>query len=107
MNHFSIQLKKLRKEQGFTQQQLAAMLGISKSAISMYENGDREPELALIQKMAGIFAVGTDTLIGTATPPAENINTSPYHNMQKLIARNGKQLTEEERTKLIQLLSDI
>ena len=36
-----------------------------------------------------------------------NINTSPYHNMQKLIARNGKQLTEEERTKLIQLLSDI
>ena len=106
MNEFAIRLKNIRKEQGYTQQQLATLLGISKSAISMYENGERKPDLSLIQKMAGIFAIDTDSLIGvTASPPSSPI--SPYQNMQKLIARNGKQLTEEERNKLIQLLSDI
>lgn len=106
MKEFAERLKKIRREQGYTQQQLADLLGISKSAISMYENGVREPELSFIQKMAGIFGVDTDALIGLATPPAEDAPISPFRNMEKLIARNGKQLTEEERNKLIKLLSD-
>lgn len=41
---FSETLKKLRKEKGLTQVQLAKLLKISKSSISMYENGNREPD---------------------------------------------------------------
>ena len=94
MNEFSIRLKKLRMNQGYTQQQLANLLGISKSAISMYESGGREPE------------VDIGTLIGTSKDTQEEITTSPFVNMKKLIARNGSKLTDDERNKLIELLSD-
>ncbi|HAU86427.1 MAG TPA: XRE family transcriptional regulator [Lachnospiraceae bacterium] len=106
MNEFSIRLKKLRMNQGYTQQQLANLLGISKSAISMYESGGREPELSIIQRMADIFEVNIDTLVGTSKDTQEEITTSPFLNIKKLIARNGSKLSDDERNKLIELLSD-
>ncbi len=45
MSGFSEKLASLRREKGLTQAELAARLGISKSAVSMYERGNREPEL--------------------------------------------------------------
>ncbi|SET33315.1 helix-turn-helix domain-containing protein [[Clostridium] polysaccharolyticum] len=107
MNEFAIQLKKLRTAQGYTQQQLASLLHISKSAISMYESGVREPELSVIQQIADIFSVDMDTLIGTHLEETGTPVTSPFLNMKKLIARNGNQLTSEERENLIKLLSEL
>ena len=40
MNSFSEMLKYLRKREGLTQQELSQKLKISKSTISMYENGN-------------------------------------------------------------------
>lgn len=106
MKEFAERLKKLRKEQAYTQQQLASLLGVSKSAISMYENGEREPEISMIQKIATILNVDIEELVGTATPD-QTLSLSPFRNMEKLIARNGKQLTEEERNRLIELLNNL
>lgn len=106
MNEFAERLKKLRKEQAYTQQQLASLLGVSKSAISMYENGEREPELSIIQKIANILHVDMEELVGTAADD-ETLSLSPFQNMEKLIARNGKQLTEDERNRLIELLNNL
>lgn len=106
MNNFAGRLRKLRKEQGYTQQQLANLLGVTKSAISMYENREREPELSTIQKIATILDVDMDELAGNSTPN-EAISLSPFQNMEKLIARNGKLLTEDERNSLIELLNDL
>lgn len=105
MSEFAERLKKLRKEQGYTQQQLANLLGYSKSAISMYENGEREPELSVIQKIANILDVDTGELVGNVIH-AESPSLSPFQNIEKLIARNGNMLTEEERDRLIELLND-
>ena len=44
MNNFSDMLKYLRKREGLTQQELAKKLDISKSTVSKYENGNREPD---------------------------------------------------------------
>ena len=41
---FAVRLKNLRKERGISQQKLAEVVGISKSAISMYENGTYDLE---------------------------------------------------------------
>jgi len=38
-------LKQLREERGLTQKQLAEMLNISRSALSLYESGQRQPDL--------------------------------------------------------------
>ena len=61
---FSETLKKLRKEKGLTQVQLAKLLKISKSSISMYENGNREPDFETEELIADFFNVSIDTLRG-------------------------------------------
>lgn len=61
---FANRLKKLRSEHGLNQQELANIAGVSKSAISMYENGNRLPELETFEKIADYFNVDMDYLKG-------------------------------------------
>ncbi len=75
MSAFSETLVRLRRERGMTQAELAARLGISKSAISMYERGNREPELELLEAMADLFGVGVSAMLGRAEP--ELVNGDP------------------------------
>lgn len=53
----------LRKQQGFSQAELAARLKISASAVGMYEQGRREPSAATLVAMAEAFQVSTDYLL--------------------------------------------
>lgn len=59
-------LVKLRKRAGLSQQVLADKLGITRSAIGMYETGRREPDLDTMKKMADFFWIDLDTLTGFA-----------------------------------------
>ena len=59
-----LQLKQLRKANRMTQQDVAMYLDISASAVGMYEQGRREPDLATLIKMADMFGVSVDQLIG-------------------------------------------
>ena len=61
---FSETLKKLRNEKGLTQVELAKLLKISKSSISMYENGNREPDFETEELIADFFNVSIYTLRG-------------------------------------------
>ncbi len=62
--NFGLQLKKLRLETSLTQTQLAAKLGITKSVLSYYELHDYFPPAAVLVKLAAIFHVSTDHLLG-------------------------------------------
>ncbi|MBQ3276579.1 MAG: helix-turn-helix domain-containing protein [Oscillospiraceae bacterium] len=64
MSGFSEKLCTLRRQAGMTQAELADRLGISKSSVSMYERGNREPELDLLQRMADLFGVSAGVLLG-------------------------------------------
>ena len=57
----------LRKERQLSQAELADRLGISPSAVGMYEQGRREPCGALLVSMAKEFGVTTDFLL-TGSP---------------------------------------
>lgn len=46
-----------RKEKGFTQQQLAEMVGITQSALSRYEKGIRTPSVPTAQRIAAALGV--------------------------------------------------
>ncbi len=72
MSGFSEQLAALRRARNMTQAQLAKALGISKSAVSMYERGNREPELELLQAMADLFGVSVGALLGREDQPLVN-----------------------------------
>jgi transcriptional regulator with XRE-family HTH domain len=47
-----------------TQVQLGRQIGVTKSTISAYENGERNPSYENLIILAGIFQVSTDFLLG-------------------------------------------
>ena len=57
-------MKTLRIKKKLTQQQLADLLGLTKSVISAYENGLRYPAYDVLIKISRIFKVSTDFLLG-------------------------------------------
>jgi transcriptional regulator with XRE-family HTH domain len=61
---FGIRLRALRKERKLTQKVLADRLGLATSAICSYEAGTRYPSYEVLIKVAGIFRVSTDYLLG-------------------------------------------
>ena len=57
-------LKELRKQQGLTQVQVAERLGLSKAVLSSYEVASRHPSYDILIKMAALYGVTTDYLLG-------------------------------------------
>lgn len=57
-------LKELRKQKRLTQKQVADRIGLAVSAVSSYEAGSRYPSYDVLIKLARIFHVSTDYLLG-------------------------------------------
>ena len=57
-------LKELRKGKKYTQAELARDMKMSISSISMYENGNREPDFETLEFFADYFNVDMDFLLG-------------------------------------------
>lgn len=64
MGEFPNVFKYLRAKSGLTQQQMADKLGLSRSTIGMYENGEREPSFEILENIADMFNVDMNYLIG-------------------------------------------
>lgn len=73
-------LQELRKKAGYSQEQVADMLGISRQAISKWESGQGKPEIDNIIKITEIYHVSTDyILLGV-----ENKMTTPVSEKKKI-----------------------
>ena len=64
MGDFPNIFRKIREQSGLTQQQMADKLGVSRSAIGMYENGEREPNFETLELIADTFNVDMKYLLG-------------------------------------------
>lgn len=59
----------LRRQKGLSQAQLAKQLGVSPSAVGMYEQGRREPSADTLVALSEVFGVSVDFLLtGRAFP---------------------------------------
>ena len=76
---FSDILKSLRKEQRLTQVELAKKLGLTRSSLSMYELGDREPDFETLEAIADFFNVDMDYLLGRSDKTTKLTNIVPLH----------------------------
>ena len=63
MSEFSNTLRYLRESRGLIQKEVAKALEISPAAYSLYEKGQREPKLDMLEKMADFFKVSLDYLL--------------------------------------------
>ena len=66
MNDFAQRIITLRKELSMTQEQLAQELGITAQAVSKWETGQSYPDITLLPKLAEVFHVRVDELLGFA-----------------------------------------
>lgn len=57
-------IAELRKEQGMTQKELADKINVNYVTLSRYENGERNPKIDKLDKMADIFGVTVEYIIG-------------------------------------------
>lgn len=64
MVNFGEKLRALRTDAGMTQAELARRLSITKSVVSYYELSERTPSPDILIKLADIFHVTTDYLLG-------------------------------------------
>ena len=58
-------LKKARLEAGYTQKQIAEIIGIPQNNICRYERGEREPDLETLCKLIDFYQVSADWILGT------------------------------------------
>ena len=63
-NKFAEQLYLLRAENGLTRGQLAEKLNVSVRLISYWENGQRECDFNMLIRIADLFSVSIDFLLG-------------------------------------------
>lgn len=76
MNEFKEMLVYLRKRSGLSQLELAERIGLSKSAISMYEQGARRPSYEMLEALADFFNVDINFLIGRDATPSSGITVN-------------------------------
>lgn len=62
------QLTRIRKSRGYTQEELAKIVGVSQQAVFAYEKGDRRVSILMLEKLAKAFCVSVADLAGWARP---------------------------------------
>ena len=61
---FGLRLRALRNEKKLTQNELGKLLNVSGKTIGTWERDSRQPNIEAINKLASIFDVTTDYLLG-------------------------------------------
>lgn len=60
---FGKNLKKMRKERGLTQKELANSVGIKRSTVAGYESKDQEPSYEVLKKISKVLKCSIDYLL--------------------------------------------
>ena len=101
-------IKEMRIKNGLTLAYVAELLGIKEATMQRYESGEiKNIKHESIVKLAEIFNCSPSYLMGWEE---SSINASPecsYEDVERLVARNGKKMSTEQKMRLIKLLSEI
>lgn len=90
----------MRKEHKITQAQLATILNLDASTISKYEKADVTPSADILLKMAELFNVPTDYLLGVDAKKASTLEQVDAKELQRL-KEVVESLTPEQQEELL------
>jgi len=77
-------IKKLRKNKGLAQKQLAEMVGINTTHLSRLETGRYQPSVEVLKKLADALQVSTDYLLSDTDDEAEEIRIQDQSFVDKI-----------------------
>lgn len=103
-------LKELRERKGITQSALSKIMQVSPSTVGMWEQGRREPDYDNLKKLANLFDVTIDYLLGNEE--SKHDSTIPIldddEEFRLLARKNFSNISSDElaarRKKLMQLI---
>lgn len=73
-------LKQYRKSKGLSQEKIAEMLGVSRQAVTKWENGQTTPSSDNLIALADLYQVSLDELLGKPHPSGEDKETDRKYN---------------------------
>lgn len=97
---------KVRKDRGYSQQQLADKLNLSKQAVSNYETGKREPDYATLEAIADALNVPMSMLISPEDQERALNEIYATYETGKKLQTIGDQLTAPSRSPEWRVLSE-
>ncbi len=106
-------LIKARKERGLTQAQLAARLGVSRSTVAMWESNKAQPDNDMLNKIADLFDVTVDYLLGRQTIKDNRFEGMDVDGMLDFLANNkegrvlmsiAKDATKEDLEQIVRIV---
>ena len=90
----------LLKQSGYSQKELASMVGVTEAAMSRYLKNEREPKIEVVANLATALNTTVDYLVNGRSE--SNTFDEVYH----LVSRSTVTMTPDEKMKLMKLLLD-
>lgn len=102
---FRARLIMLRKERHLTQGQIAEKLGVSRPSYTCYELGNTTPNLTTLCKIADLFEVNLDYLMGRSEDPSMDAADPKSAVLEVNLIEKFRKLSPEKRERFLEMLS--
>lgn len=93
-------LRQLRKLEGWTQEEVAKKIGVTKQTYNHYENENRRPSLDMVRELGRVYQVNLDAIFageddGPLTPdPEKKADEKLLTEIKKIADKHGMDLTD-------------
>ena len=98
---FNNKLYELRKQKGFSQEELANRLNVSRQTVSKWEVGDSTPDMEKLVAMSDLFGISLDKLVLDKAPEPASVPVEQAPAKSELYSDIKKHvLTDDNRKKV-------
>lgn len=98
-------IEEYKRKLGLTSAELAERAGIPKTTLDKILSGvTKDPKLETLKAIARVLGLTLDDFDDTNHKPTHEPS---YEDIKKLIARNGKEMSQDEKMELIKMLSTL
>lgn len=102
---FRARLVMLRKDRHLTQAQIAEKLGVSRPCYTCYELGNTTPNITMLCKIADIFGVNMDYLLGRSEDPTLHAADPEAALLEVKLVEKFRTLSPEKRLRFYDMVS--
>lgn len=106
MARLNEKLQALREARGWSKTYVAQHIGLANmQTYANWEYGSREPDLETVKKLAKLFEVSTDYLLGNETKQPERHKKVDLDDKDVLFTYRGKPLSDDDRAIIERLMN--
>ena len=95
-------IKKIRKDKGLQQKQVALEIGLDQSNYNKIENGKREPSVEVLNKLANLFGVTVDDILNPDKELPKEVTVEDKTTLEQV--RLIQQLEEEDKHVIFRMI---